>query len=240
MNHTNIKRSNTVPLTPELKLKEVLRRLLAAENAVIADKGLFLRDPLLDVVVSVWPSEEKEGIFDVLVSAFQPGGKRVRLDGLRLCARGQDEVGTLLRIGRVTERGDLAIDELKTDVVFRLHSPDGISKPRERSQNAWAAQGAEASPASPRLRVIESTDGAVRGMVRFLSDGTAEVAFETTEARWADAVVRFALVQETGRVEYEAEVRLEYVRDGLWECRGPEGIRVAAATDLIFEVQART
>lgn len=238
MNHTPIRRSNAVPLTPERKA--AFRRLLEEENAVTSEKGFFLRDPLLDVIVSVWPSEEKEGTFDVLVSAFQPGGKRVRLDGLRLCARGQDDVGTLLRIGHVTERGDLAINDLKAGVAFRLHSPDGISKPRERLRQAWAAQGTEASPAAQRMQMIESADGTVRGMLHFLSDGTAVVVFETTEARWADAMVRFALVQETGRVEYEGELRLEYVRDGLWEGRGPEGIRVTAATELVFEVQAQT
>jgi len=238
MNSANIGRLNTTPLTPELAV--VFRRLLAGGDAVTADKGLLLRDPLLDVIVSVWLSEEKEEHFDVLVSAFRPGGKRVRLDGLALRAQGQDEVGTLLRIGCVTDRGDLAISELKAGVVFRLHSPDGTSKRLGRPQNAWAAKGAEAHPGSKRTRMIESTDGGVRGMLRFLSDGTAEVVFETTETRWADAMVRFALVQETGRVEYEGEARLECVREGLWECRCPEDIRVKAATDLVFEVEVRT
>src|SRR5262245_30234465 len=207
MDNTNIRRSSAVPLTPELAA--VFRRLLAPEHTLTAEKGLFLRDPLLDVIVSVWPSEEKEGFFDVLTTAFQPGGKRVRLDGLSLRAQGRDDVGTLLRIGHVTERGDLAIDELKTGVVFRLQSPNVGSKRPECSQQAWAAQEAEASPTSQRTRMTESTDGAVRGMLRFLSDGTAEVVFETTEPGWADAVVRFTLVLETGRVEYEGQVRLE-------------------------------
>jgi hypothetical protein len=232
-------RSNTAPLTAEMIA--AWGGLFAGENAVVtAEKGLFLRHPLLDVIVSVWPSEENEGHFDVLVSAFQPGGKRVRLDKMALRARGKDGVGAILRFGRVTARGDLALDGLRAGITFRLHSPDMIVKDQERSRAAWAAQGAEGEPASQQPQPVESTDGSVRGMMRRLSDRTVEVVFETNDARWADAVVRFALVQATGRVEYEGEARLNYVRDGLWESPVQKGIRVAAAADLVFEVQART
>jgi hypothetical protein len=234
------RRRNTVP--PSVEQEVALRQLLGKEDVRIsADQARLLRSPLLDVVISLWPSEEREGQFDALIFAFEPGGSHVRLDGVAVHARGQDEVGTLLRFGRVTGRGDLALDGLREGVAYRLHSPAVASKPRERSKDAgaWAALGAEASPSPPRSQVVESTDSAVRGTMRFLCDGTAEVVFETTESRWASAVVRFALVHETGRVEYEDQVSLEYVRDGLWEGQGRQGIRVTAATDFVFEVQPR-
>ena len=44
-------------LTPEQAA--AFRQLLAGEGAVVtAERGLLLRSPLLDVVVSVWASEE--------------------------------------------------------------------------------------------------------------------------------------------------------------------------------------
>jgi hypothetical protein len=241
MNGVSNRLAKDVSLAPEAAAE--WRRLVEGQ-VVTDDHGLFLRGELLDVVVSTWQSEEKEGYFDAHVTAFQPGGKRVRLDGMAVHARGQDEVGVILRVGRITERGDFVIDGLPTGVSTELQSQTTLSKHRERSRDAeaYAAKEAEAGagPAPQRLLTVESADGTVRGTMRFLSDETAEVVFETNESRWAGAVVRFALVQETGRVEYEGEARLDYVRDGLWEGRGPEGIRVEAATDLVFEVQGRT
>ena len=56
------------------------------------------------------------------------------------------------------------------------------------------------------------------------------------EAALAGAVVEFALVQQWGLVEWNGEVRLEPVRQDLWEGRWSGSVRLSAPCDLVFAV----
>jgi hypothetical protein len=185
---------------------------------------------------------KNKDLFDVLISAYGPQESRVRLDGMALHARGQDEVGTILRIGRVTERGDLALDGLTTGVAFRLHSPVVWRRSGEPVRlpvrtGARVAAPADESPDPSDLPVYESPDGKVRGFVQPLPDGRAVVVFETNEASLAGAQVHFDLVQEFGRVEHSGDVRLDPCRDGLWEGQWTGMVSLAAQCELVFDVR---
>jgi len=59
------------------------------------------------------------GLFDMLVSVFEPGGKHIRLDGIALRAHAQAGTGIPHR-SDVTERGDLTIKGLRQELAFRL------------------------------------------------------------------------------------------------------------------------
>jgi hypothetical protein len=240
MNAANSKRSNALPLTPERAAE--FRRLLDGA-ALTATDELLLHGTALEVVVSVWESEDPQGHFDAHVSAFEPGGKRVRLDGAALHAVGRDEVGTVLRVGRSTERGDLSLDGLPVGLRYELHSPALVGRSSQpvklpvRDQK-WAAQGAEEPAPRPwELPVYETTDGKVKARVAPLPDGTTEFVFETREPSLALAVVRFALVQESGQVVHSAEADLKLVREGHWEGRWSGVVSLPSPCEFVFEVR---
>jgi hypothetical protein len=74
--------------------------------------------------------------------------------------------------------------------------------------------------------------------VQPLPGGTARVVFETQEARLAGDAVRFALVEEFGRVAHEGEVRLARVREEQWGGQWTGPVSLANACELWFEVSA--
>jgi hypothetical protein len=186
------------------------------------------------------------GRFDLLVSAFGGGSKRVPLDGMRLHARGEDEAGAVLRIAAVTERGDLAIRGLRAGLGYALHSPEvwGPVRPAPVPLPvwgpAWAAQAAEQPAAKPwELPAYTSSDGTVAATVRPLDGEEAAISFETREPELAGARVRFALVSESGRVEYCNEVVLEPAGEGVWEARWSGKVALPAPCELVFEVEGK-
>jgi hypothetical protein len=186
------------------------------------------------------------GRFDLLVSAFGEGSKRVRLDGMRLHARGEDEAGAVLRVAEVTERGDLAIRGLRAGLGYVLHSPEvwgpvrPAPVPLPVSGPAWAARAAEQPAAKPwELPAYASSDGKVAATVRPLDGEEAAISFETRAPELAGARVRFALVSESGRVEYRNEVTLEPAGEGVWEGRWSGKVALPAPCELVFEVAGR-
>jgi hypothetical protein len=186
------------------------------------------------------------GRFDLLVSAFGGGSKRVRLDGMRLHARGEDEAGAVLRVAEVTERGDLAIRGLRPGLGYALHSPEvwGPVRPAPVPLPlwgpAWAAQAAEQPAAKPwELPAYASSDGKVAATVRPLDGEEAAISFETRAPELAEATVRFALVSESGRVEYRNEVTLEPAGEALWEGRWGGKVSLPAPCELVFEVERK-
>jgi hypothetical protein len=182
-----------------------------------------------------------EGRFDVYASAYEPGGRRVRLDGLTLYARGEDGMGKLLRIGHVMGRGDLVIEGLRAGVGYRLHSPavsgwSGQPVLLPVRSKAGAAAGQQTALAPWEWPEYKSVEGKVQCVVRPLPGDEAAITFETKEAELAGATVRFALVQKSGRVEYSDEVRLEPAGEGTWEKRWTGPVRLAAPCELVFDV----
>jgi hypothetical protein len=187
------------------------------------------------------------GRFDLLVSAFGGGSKRVRLDEMRLYARGEDEDGAVLRVAEVTERGDLAIRGLRADLGYALHSPDvwgpvrPAPVPLPVRGPAWAAQAEEQPAAKPwELPVYASNDGKVAATVRPLDGEEAAISFETRAPELAGARVRFALVSESGRVEYRDEVTLEPAGEVVWEGRWSGKVALTAPCELVFELAGKT
>jgi hypothetical protein len=187
---------------------EVCRRLL--DGAILtAEKGFFLRDATLELVGSVWRSGEDLGYFDVHISAHRPAGERVPLDGLSVHARGQGSVGMILRVGRQTERGDVAFDGLRAGVAFRLHSP--VPVVRQERIGRFAA-GPDERAETVASAVYESVDSKVLGTVIPQPDGQVEVVFETHDPSLAGAGVRFVLVDDSGGESARGEVQLGAVR----------------------------
>jgi hypothetical protein len=187
------------------------------------------------------------GRFDLLVSAFGGGSKRVRLDGMRLHARGEDEAGAVLRIAQVTERGDLAIRGLRAGLGYALHSPEvwgpvrPAPVPLPVCGPAWAAQAAEQPAAKPwELPAYTSNDGKVAATVRPLDGEEAAISFETRAPELAGATVQFALVSESGRVEYRNEVTLDTAGEAVWEGRWSGKVSLPAPCELVFEVVRKT
>jgi hypothetical protein len=231
-------------ITPTLPPEGVaeLRRLLDG-CALTAGEGIARRGRGVEVVVSVWDSEGKADCFDAHFTAFGPGGERVRLDGVAAYARGQDEEGGLLHPGRLMRRGDLTIQGMRKGVAYELRLPAVMGRSQQpvplavrppRVKSAESA-GPTADTSSGKSAEYTSTDGQVVVTVRE-GHGAAVVAFETREARLAGAAVRFALVQESGRVEHSGEVRLERVEEGVWEKRWTGSVYLSAPCELVFEV----
>jgi hypothetical protein len=186
------------------------------------------------------------GRFDLLVSALGGGSKRVRLDGMRLHARGEDEAEAVLRVAEVTERGDLAIRALRAGLGYALHSPEvwGPVRPAPVPLPvwgpAWAAQATEQPAAKPwELLAYVSSDGKVAATVRPLDGEEAAISFETREPELAGARVRFALVSKSGRVEQRDEVALEPAGEGVWEGRWSGKVSLPAPCELVFEVEGK-
>jgi hypothetical protein len=183
-----------------------------------------------------------EGRFDLLVSAFAPGNKRVSLNKMGLYSRGQDDSGAVVRIAEATGRGDLAIDGMRAGLDWTLRAPEVMGRSGTPvvlpwGGGAWAAQGMRpAVPAPEELPVYESMDGAVCGLVRPLGDDKAVVTFETREARLAGATVRFSLVEESGRVGHSGEKQVEEAAEGVWEGRWTGTVRLKGPCELVFEV----
>jgi hypothetical protein len=183
--------------------------------------------------------------FDLLVSAFARGSKRVRLDGMHLHARGEDEAGAVLRIAEVTERGDLAIRGLRAGLGYALHSPVVMGRSIRPVAlplwgHAWAAQATEHPAAKPwELPAYTSSDGKVAATVRPLDGEEAAISFETRAPELAGARVRFALVSDSGRVEHQDEVVLEPAGEGMWEGRWSGQVALPAPCELVFEATGK-
>ncbi|MDH3604857.1 MAG: hypothetical protein OEU26_35070, partial [Candidatus Tectomicrobia bacterium] len=70
-------------------------------------------------------------------------------------------------------------------------------------------------------QIYASPDGSLLATVRRAPEGATIVAFETSDAELADAVVYFAFVLESGAILQSATVQLTPVEEepGLWEAR---------------------
>jgi hypothetical protein len=186
------------------------------------------------------------GRFDLLVSAFGGVSKRVRLEGVQLHARREDEAGAVLRVAEVTERGDLTIRGLRAGPGYVLRSPVVVGRSVKPValpvwRHAWAAQAAEQPTVKPwELPVYTSSDGKVAATVRPLDGEEAAISFETREPELVGASVRFALVSESGRVEHRGEVTLEPAGEGVWEGRWSGKVELPAPCELVFEVAEKT
>jgi hypothetical protein len=231
-------------LTPEQA--EELRRLLAESS--LTSEGFFKQGQTVDVMVTVWESEEKEGCLDVLVSAFQPGVGRLNMGGLRVSAQGQTPDATILRVGQLHRRGGITIKDLPVGVTYHLRLAQTMGRSAQPIPflnpvlTALAARTSETDNTMPLPEplVYQSTDGRLRATLRQTASDTTVVAVETNEASLAGAVVRFAFVQESGKIELSDTVTLKPVEgeEGLWEGRWEGAAQLAEPCEFVFEVIA--
>jgi hypothetical protein len=222
-----------------------LRRLLEGVT-LTGQESVLRRGRAVDVLISIWPSGEDTGCFDAHLCAFAPGGKRVRVDGFSLWALGQDEQGAVLRWGEGTSIGDLSIKGLRKGLSYRLDAPGvGAREPGEvlplRVWEEYAADSFAATHdyAEAELSRYDSADGRVWATLKVERAQEADevvLSFETSDAALAGSMVRFYLLNRTGRVEYRGEVCLGPARGGCWEGRWSGGLRLARACRLFFRV----
>jgi hypothetical protein len=94
---------------------------------------------------------------------------------------------------------------------------------------------------SPESWFAESNDGRVCATVR-PKGGQTVVAFETKDACLAGALVRFAIVTQSGHTKHAGEVRLEAhdTEKGIWEGRWLGTLAVDEPCELVFDVHPVT
>jgi hypothetical protein len=178
--------------------------------------------------------------FNLLLSAFDPDGRRVALDDLTLHALGRTEAGLMLRISQRTARGDLTLEGLPSGVSFELRCPtvrgesvDPVQLPSK--VKGWAAASVEegSTGAEP---VYESVDGRLCGLVRLRDDSITEIIFESADPALAEAVVWFALMGESGLVAQEGEVRLGTRIADNWQGVWAGSVKPTEPCRLVFAV----
>ena len=154
--------TNALPLTDQARqeLEAMLGRTVLTPGESILERGRHV-----DLVISVWDSEESEDRYDALVSAFSPGWGRFRLEGVDVIAQGRaagepvefpsrqagygPEGVDLTAQGRapgepvevtgaVTGRGDIALSGLRRDIErYSLR----CGRPHHVLRLAWVAEG---------------------------------------------------------------------------------------------------
>jgi hypothetical protein len=94
---------------------------------------------------------------------------------------------------------------------------------------------------SPESWFAESNDGRVCATVR-PKGGQTVVAFETKDVCLAGALVRFAIVTQSGHTKHAGEVRLEAhdTEKGIWEGRWLGTLAVDEPCELVFDVHPVT
>jgi len=229
-------------LTPE-QVSE-LRRLLA-DTPLTSTQSIFKQGQTVDLMVTVWESEEKEGCFDALVSAFQPDVGRLNMEGLSVSAHGWTSDYAVLRVGQLNRRGGITLKDLPVGVEYRLrlpvaagHSAEPILFPAPALALAAASRVGRDDISTYKPRIYESTDGRVRATLRQTESGNKVVAVETNEASLASATVRFAFVQQSGKIEHSGTVTLQPVEgeEGLWEGRWEGAVELTEPCEFVFEV----
>ena len=247
----------TAPVLTPAERDEWAGLLDGAELSTAGD-GLVLHGEGLDVVIGLWPSEDKPGCVDAHVTAFRPGRQRVRLNAVTLSARSDDD--PVDQVCEHTTRGDLVLRGLTEGRTYRLGTVGGdtpagsvaVPSPRRvtagRSAEpvhlptfAFKADPGEAARSPWDLPAYPSEDGTVVGTVRPLGPdpraGRAEIAFETRDPARAGAAVRFSLVENSsGEVVLTGEVGLDPRGEGVWEGHWEGEVRLPAPAALVFEV----
>jgi hypothetical protein len=95
--------------TPE-EFDTLLDALRPVPDHLIVEHGTGL-----DLAAGSFPSRGRDGLRDVLVSAFRHGAGRCRLEGVSIEARFHRRGRAGQLPGRVTSRGDIALEEIPVD-----------------------------------------------------------------------------------------------------------------------------
>jgi hypothetical protein len=183
------------------------------------------------VAISVDPRwEEDHTTIQVVLTCYAFGHPQLDWQGLPVMIRpsgqGLAGPGHLSGMTRLDARGQGRMTRLQPD-DYRLLVPERYGRGAEplsfaiRPSQGHLAAATEAPDEPFEPHIYTSPDGSLLATVRRTSDGTAIVAFETSEAALAGTAVYFAFVLESGDILQSATLELASVEEepGLLEAR---------------------
>lgn len=195
------------------------------------------------VAVSVDPRwNEDEETFRVLISCIVLGHQR--MDWARLPVQIAPEGGDgMYALSRLDARGQTLVPTLPAGeyrLALRLKQARAVPVLSPVVEKL-AAQG-EDNEYERRVWQGESDDGAITWSLEETEEGDVQVSFETQEARLADHVVTFQLIDPISRqTRYRRQLLLQPTRTpGKWEAWCPIGSHSTypGPYELVFEVGA--
>jgi hypothetical protein len=175
------------------------------------------------VAISVDPHwEEDHATIQVILTCYAFGHPQVDWQGLPVLARpagqGVAGQGNVYGMTRLDARGQGRITRLQPD-DYRLLVPERYARGEEplpfgsRSVHGNLAAATEEPDEPFDPQIYASPDESVLATVRRTPDDTTIVAFETSEAALAGAVVYFAFVLASGEILQSATVKLTPVAE---------------------------
>jgi hypothetical protein len=216
---------------------------LLRQKAVSPHRAAYLEGEHVSVLVAPYWNDDGETFrLGITCNAF--GHRRVDWEGLPVFVESQSEDGVSW-LCFLNTRGQAALPSLPPgDYRLSTSAQFGRSaQPIPFLNPALAALAARTSATDntiplPEPLVYQSTDGRLRATLRQTASDTTVVAVETNEASLAGAVVRFAFVQESGKIELSDTVTLQPVEgeEGLWEGRWEGAAQLAEPCEFVFEV----
>ncbi|MDW8367923.1 MAG: hypothetical protein RMK49_18940, partial [Abditibacteriales bacterium] len=186
-----------------------------------ANRGAFAEGKHVAVLVDPRWNEGNETI-RLLITCYAFGHRRVDWEGLPVFVEPQNRGDAWLCF--LNGRGQGIIPDLPPG-DYRLSTSAQFGRsaapvPFLTSALALAAAPKVGQDVICGPHVYESTDGRLRATLRQTMAGTTVVAVETNEASLAGAVVRFAFVQETGKIQLTDTVTLQPVEGEAGLCEG--------------------
>jgi hypothetical protein len=242
MTQNTMHREQPKPLQGREVIEEAAR--LLRQMRFSANRGATAKGRYVTVNIDPrWNTDHQT--IAVLITCYALGHRRVDWEGLPVFVRPESS-GEFGWIQFLNARGQAILPRLlqgdyrlSTSLQYgRSNEPVPLSK---HAPGLAAAPDAVETAVQLEPHVYESADGRMRATVRQTRAGTTEVAFETNDESLAGATVRFAFVQESGKVELNAEVKLESVggEQRLWENYWEGVVKLSEPCELVFEVLLR-
>lgn len=174
------------------------------------------------VAVSVDPRwNADQTTLSVLITCFPLGHQHAAWAALPVHIRPDEGADGISAVARLDARGQARIPRLPPgDYRLSLRLAPARSAPVfSQRLDRLAAHEAGASEEERRVWRGASEDGAVLWTLEETEDGEVQIAFETSDARFAEQVVDFQLVDPaSGQVRYSQQVTLTPTRTpGRWE-----------------------
>ncbi len=173
------------------------------------------------VAVSVDPRwNEDESTFRVLISCLAFGHRQVDWTQLPVSITPESGGGPSA-LARLSAQGQTLLPSLAPG-EYRLSlrlTPLRVVSVLSQREERLAAQAADDTVEERRIWQGESEDNALVWTLEETEDGEVQIAFETTDARLADAMIMFDLLDPlTHQVRAHQELQLEPARtSGKWE-----------------------
>ncbi len=228
--------------SPSQKGREVIAEAaqLLQQMQFSQDYGAYIEGRYAAVSVDPRWNVDHETIC-VLVTCYPFGHRRTDWAALPIYVLPKSGGPGVHAITRLDARGQAFIPRLPPgdySLSLRLR-PIRVEPVLLRPYERLAAQGEE-EPDERRLWRGEGEEGAILWTIEATEEGDVQVAFETSEERFAGCLVVFSLVdQDSKRVQYSHRLTLEPARTpGKWEgwCSIGSQTDFQGAYELVFEV----